>query len=709
MIRKPSGLALSGMTLLCAVIFAACNCAPTLRYLTVGPTSGTIYVSAPLGVAAGGARRAARPAIRSTRKAAVTPQDITTAVCGSLQYSATGYYSNGTTQDQSGKVTWSSSSSSVASVDNTGLASGVALGFTNIGATLGGITAPVQQLEVDQLNSITVAPANQSIAKGLTQVFTASGNFTLAAGGSASQDISGQVTWGTGDATVATIDQTGTATAVNPGTTTVSATSCDGVIVGSTTLTVTGAAPQTLQIVPGAPTASAGTTVLFTAVQLLSDGSTQPLPSGTVLTWASDTTGVASVFSSTGLAQALTAGTANISATVVSPPSVAGLTGSTALTVQAATARFAYVANIQGGSSFGGTITSYTVNASSTTTPLTHLADTAAATPQQVLLHPSGDLLYYIDSGGNLHSDYVSATDGSLTATPLAPTPASDIGSDIYTGVIDPTGRFLYVVTNGSSVLYGFTITHTQPARGTNDGALTPISGLVAFTDGGNINFPSWVLTDKTGQYLYVINQGDGVNPSTVCQYSIDQTTGALTSLGAPVATGVFPEFATVDVNGHLFVANQGATSGSGSISAYNITASGSTAGQLTLIGTTNVPTANDSINVITDPTGKYLYVLDLGSPSAPTSPGQVLAYNLAPATGVIGSQIGTTQPTDLGPTGMAIDPTGVLLAVDNSEGADISTYTIGSSGGVTPTTPATTPASTKAEFVVFYTAASDQ
>ena len=130
MIGKPSRLVHAGMALLCAAIFVACNCAPTLRYLTVSPSSGTIYIS---GGDVGGvkaARRGARTIVRNGRRAALKPSDITTAVCGSLQFSATAYYSNGTTKDQSSTVSWASSNTSAASIDNTGLATGVGLGTT---------------------------------------------------------------------------------------------------------------------------------------------------------------------------------------------------------------------------------------------------------------------------------------------------------------------------------------------------------------------------------------------------------------------------------------------------------------------------------------------------------------------------------------------------------------------------------------------------
>ncbi len=711
MISKPSRLALSGLAFVCAAIFAACNCAPTLRYVTVAPSNGTIYVSAQGDAGVKGARRGARvsrptarpmtrPSTQGGRKAAVRPQDITTAVCGTLQYSATGYYSNGTTQDQTSAVTWSSSNTSAAGIDNTGLATGVALGFSNIGATLAGITSSTVPLEVDQLNSITVASDSTSVAVGSTTMYTATGNFTLAADGSStSQDISGQVTWGTDDPDTATVDSSGNVTGVAAGTTNVTAASCDGVIIGSASVTVTGVGPtQGLQILPQAPIASVGTTIQFSALQLNSDNSTSPLPAGSVLAWTSDTTGVVTIDPASGVAQAVSAGTATITGTVTAG-SDSGLTGTTLVTVQAASARFAYIGNTTSGTG-SGTISSYTVDLTSST-PLTPLATiTTANIPEQVLLHPSGDLLYYVGSHGWLNSEFVNSTDGSVTVTPLAPTQATSNPNtviDRYAGVIDPTGRFIYVITRGTSEIYGFTITHTQPSGGTGDGALTAISSVVAYND-GTLNGPTWILTDRAGKYLYVVNSGDGTNPGTVSQFTIDQTTGGLTPLGTPINAGVSPLYATIDANSHLYVANEVPLS----VSGYTI----GSGGALTSVGADTVITgASKTINVITDPTGKYLYVLDSGS----SGPGQVFAFSLNSSTGVIGVQIGTPQPTDLSPTGMAIDPTGALLAVDNFDAADISLFKVGSDGSLTTTTPPSVAAGTGAEFVVFYTAASGQ
>lgn len=213
------------------------------------------------------------------------------------------------------------------------------------------------------------------------------------------------------------------------------------------------------------------------------------------------------------------------------------------------------------------------------------------------------------------------------------------------------------------------------------------------------------------GKYLYVVNSGDRI----IIEYSITQTganAGALTLLGT-ILTGDGtnnPQYGTTDVNGHVYVANFGTVN---SVSAYTIdTSSGSTAGQLKSAGPDTVITgATQTINVLTDPTGKFIYVLDQNITSA-TSPGQVFAFNLG-ANGVIGSQIGTAQPTGATPLGMAIDPTGALLAVVNNVGspATVSLYTVTLTGS-TPgglSTQTTVPADNLAQFVAFYTAASGQ
>ncbi|HEY2113463.1 MAG TPA: Ig-like domain-containing protein, partial [Candidatus Angelobacter sp.] len=87
------------------------------------------------------------------------------------------------------------------------------------------------------LVSISLTPTNPSIQVAKTQQFTATGAFS----DNTTQDLTKTATWSSSNAAAATISSTGLATAVNAGTTTIKAVS--GATSGSTTLTVTTAAP----------------------------------------------------------------------------------------------------------------------------------------------------------------------------------------------------------------------------------------------------------------------------------------------------------------------------------------------------------------------------------------------------------------------------------------------------------------------------------
>jgi hypothetical protein len=87
------------------------------------------------------------------------------------------------------------------------------------------------------LSSISVTPANSSIAAGTTQAFKATGTYS----NGTTQDLTSQVTWSSSNTAVAAISSAGVATGVAAGTTTIAA-GKDG-ISGSTSLTVTSTPP----------------------------------------------------------------------------------------------------------------------------------------------------------------------------------------------------------------------------------------------------------------------------------------------------------------------------------------------------------------------------------------------------------------------------------------------------------------------------------
>ena len=156
------------------------------------------------------------------------------------QFSATGQYNNGTTQNLTTQVSWTSSNTPVATISSAGLVTGVAAGTTAISASLNGATGSTQLTVASAaLNSISVQGASASIASGATDQFSATGQYS----NGTTQNLTTQVTWTSSNTAVATIDSAGLATAVAAGTTTISA-SLNGAT-GSTQLSVTSGTPAT--------------------------------------------------------------------------------------------------------------------------------------------------------------------------------------------------------------------------------------------------------------------------------------------------------------------------------------------------------------------------------------------------------------------------------------------------------------------------------
>src|SRR5204862_3558898 len=110
---------------------------------------------------------------------AVTPNTPSIAKGLTQPFTATGTYTDNSTQDLTSSVTWHSSNGAVASINASGVATGLSVGSSNITATSGGITSNTAVLTVTAptLVSIAVTPNTPSIAKGLTQAFLAIGNY----------------------------------------------------------------------------------------------------------------------------------------------------------------------------------------------------------------------------------------------------------------------------------------------------------------------------------------------------------------------------------------------------------------------------------------------------------------------------------------------------------------------------------------------------
>ncbi len=282
-------------------------------------TAGTSTIMASYAGASGTTVLTVSPALLES--IAVTPASVSLGLLGTQQFAATGTYSDGSTQDVSSSVTWTSATPTLVSITSPGgLAQ--ALGYnagisitaseTNAAGTL--ITSPAATVLVPPptLLSITVGPPTISLAAGYTQQYTATGNYS----DGSTQNLTATVTWASSNPAFATITAGGLASSLTIGTTTISATS--GTVVGSTTLTVTAPVLLSIAVSPAGVSLGLNGTQQFTATGTYSNGSTQDLTN--TATWATQnaqvvtvgTTGLATVVAATNVAVAVTASSGTI-------------------------------------------------------------------------------------------------------------------------------------------------------------------------------------------------------------------------------------------------------------------------------------------------------------------------------------------------------------------------------------------------------------
>ncbi len=238
----------------------------------------------------------------------ITPVDATVVKGLTRQYTAKGFYSNLDERDLTDVVTWTSSNTAVATIAAGGLATGKTVGTTQITAAYGGKTSDATTLTVtvEELVSISVTPAAASVPKGRTQQFTATGTYT----DGSKKNITADVTWNSATGAVASIDIAGLATALDLGTTDITAQL--GLITSpKAVLTVTAPVLISIAVTPTNATVAAGAMQQFTATGNYTDN-TQKDITGQV-TWKSSNIAVATV-DATGKATGLTVGTTEITA-----------------------------------------------------------------------------------------------------------------------------------------------------------------------------------------------------------------------------------------------------------------------------------------------------------------------------------------------------------------------------------------------------------
>lgn len=294
--------------------------------LATGAGVGTTTIRAALGQVSAGTTLTVRAA--ALKQVRVAPNSAAVTRGATQQFTASGVYTDGSTRALTSGVVWSSSNANIASVDATsGIATGQASGTATITATVNHISGNASlTVNVAQLQSIAVTPANGAVALGTTQQFKAVG--TYSDGGT--KDISTLVNWSTSNSGIASINAQGLASTLGAGAVTVTAADPSSTIQGSTGFTVTAAQIASIVVTPAMATVPLGDIQQYTATATMTDGTTQDVT--TTVNWSSSSTTVQIArVSTSGLATTLAVGQSGILASANN-----GAHGSAVLNVQAA-------------------------------------------------------------------------------------------------------------------------------------------------------------------------------------------------------------------------------------------------------------------------------------------------------------------------------------------------------------------------------------
>ncbi len=661
---------------------------------------------------------------------AITPNPASVAVGATVQFTATGTYSDASTADITTLVAWSSAPTSTATIGaSTGLATGVANGTAQIFAQLGSIAAPSVTLTVGTGGTpvaiaVKIVQANPTIAVGNVEDFAA--KFLLSDG--TLVDPTAAVTWTSGTTATATIisstNNIGIASGLAAGTSTITAAST-GLTSGTTVLTVAAAVPRFVYTIGPQDGVTSGFAINSSAGALaplpaLADTGSTPgqlifEPSGQFV-YAPGAQGFIDIFAvdlvsgklgSSGLASvAITSTGVGITQSAVDP-----------------TGRYLYV--LDGGA---GLVNSYSIDTTNTPTKgnLSATSTPTVATgsgAQGIVVDPPGRFVYVTNNGDNTISGYSIGADGSLTAlASIGAGPFTSLNGPFFPA-IDSAGQFLFVPNNGGSSVSSFTIAA--------DGSLTFVNAATS------VNGALAAAVDPAGKFLFVTDFGDGTIASIPIGSGGTLGTATTTNTGL-FGAATFPWGVTIDRSGILLsVVNNGenslalfgvangvltpkflsetreipqfasfysgtsspvigpsnvfaANSGSGNISGFS---AANTTGILT--AGTGSPTTGVAGNTFltADYSGTFLYT------SSPTATKQLAAFGVDPATaglaGLTGSPFNLSTSTDA-PSEIAAEPSSRFFYVADTTGAAVEGFTdVSSISSIGLATPALTSVNT--------------
>jgi YVTN family beta-propeller protein len=306
-----------------------------------------------------------------------------------------------------------------------------------------------------------------------------------------------------------------------------------------------------------------------------------------------------------------------------------------------------------------------------TSNSLTFTTTPGGVDPRSIAVDSAGKFAYVANAGcaggvvGYVSMYTINPATGALA--PIAP-PVSSLDYTAESVTLDPSGKFAYVANAGDDETSdGSVVSYTINAT---TGALTSTASIMGNCPG--ICVPESVAVDPSGKFAYVPN-GAG-EPNSIVMFTINATTGALTSTGTIAVDGFAVTVAVHPSGKFAYLATASSTPGAaGNVAMFTINAA---TGALTSIGTVAAGTINAEsapTSIVVDPTGKFAYVANFGS-------NDVSMYTINTTTGILTSRGSIAAGTI--PLSVAVDPTGKFAYVTNFQSNDVSMYTINATSG---------------------------
>ncbi|WP_426197521.1 Ig-like domain-containing protein [Massilia sp. DWR3-1-1] len=501
--------------------------------LATARTAGVTTVSAASSGLSASASLTVRPA--TVASLALTPAATTFQVGATGQLVATATYTDGSVVDVTRASVYTSATPTAVSVSASGLITGVAPGSSTLGASFGGQSASAQATTTPAtITGIIVSPASATVNIGGAQQFTALA--TYLDGTSAS--ITATAAWTSSSIATATVLNTGIATGLTAGASTITASA--GGKFGSAILTVRAPAPvvtlSSLTLTPAATTFQVGATRQLVVTARYSDATVVDVT--TQSTFASATPAAVGI-SAGGLINGVAAGTSVLSASFGGQSATAQAT-TTAVTITAIAVSPASASVPVGGSQQFIAIATYSDNTSAviTSSAAWSSSSTAAATVLNTGVATglaAGSSIITASAGGQSGSGVLTVT--ALTAP--APTPVAAVNLRSAANFAVLAGTALTSNSGGTTLIAGNVGSPSQTtAPPVTAGFTNYQSGAILDTALSDLQL---AITDAKGRTCDVsfaanIDLGGLVLPPGVyCYAGTISVTGTLTLNGAGV------------------------------------------------------------------------------------------------------------------------------------------------------------------------------